>query len=108
MPSDAPPSYDNAINSNAQGPALNITAPGGETHRASSFSEQPAQSGHNLERATSNESFMSDSTDGGLGARSSIPEDGRRSMDDEMRDLPKGWVRCFDAKFVIILVMTDV
>jgi hypothetical protein len=27
-----------------------------------------------------------------------MTEDGRRSMDDEQRELPQGWVRCFDAK----------
>jgi hypothetical protein len=95
MPSDQPPSYQNAVGS-SQAPALNVTEPSGETHRASSF-PQPQQQHHGLERTTSNESFASDlSSDGGLGAN--IPEDGRRSMDDEMRDLPKGWVRCFDPK----------
>jgi len=73
---------------------VNITAPSGETHRASSF-PQPEQ--NNLERSRTNESFMSTSTDGGYG-NSGIPEEGRRSMDDELRELPKGWVRCFDPK----------
>ena len=72
MPAENPPSYDTAIH------------------------ESPKAARANLERSRTNDSDSSDSSDG-LGP-SLIDEDDRKSMDDEQRDLPPGWVRCFDPK----------
>ena len=53
--------------------------------------------GHPLNRAASNES-MSSVSSAGSGFVDKLGVDGRRSMDDERRELPPGWVRCFDQK----------
>jgi hypothetical protein len=95
MPQDAPPSYHAAVQQNTNAPSLNVTGTNGVTHRQNSVPSVPQHQG--LERVASNESYMSDSTDGGLHA-SHVPDDDRMSMDDEFRELPKGWVRCFDPK----------
>jgi hypothetical protein len=54
---------------------------------------------NNLERVRTNESAVSSvSSNGTLGGE--LDEDTRKSLDDERRDLPEGWVRCFDPKSV--------
>ncbi len=91
--SGAPPPYETATGK----PSLNITSPQGQTHRANSKDGTNNQG--NLQRMRSSDSVSSTvSSDGGF--KSGVPEDDRRSMDDEMRDLPKGWVRCFDSKWI--------
>ncbi|ORX35966.1 hypothetical protein BD324DRAFT_629703 [Kockovaella imperatae] len=47
-----------------------------------------ANSGHSYKSSSSDESSFEDH----------MGSDARRSMDDERRDLPPGWVRCFDPK----------
>ncbi|EIW68415.1 hypothetical protein M231_00264 [Tremella mesenterica] len=99
MPDDSPPSYQTTM---AQ-PALNITSPSGVTHPANS---DPAlantgpvhRPSHN--RADSDASSMSDISDASEAGLTPglVDEEGRRSMDDEQRELPQGWVRCFDPK----------
>ena len=101
MPTEPPPSYETALtqppNQAAARPGVSVTSPQGQTRSASS--DQAAGTAP-LARTTANESLASVSTDGGLGAEDLIGEEGRRSLDDERRDLPEGWVRCFDAKWV--------
>lgn len=97
----APPPYDHAVTqpANQRGqPALNVTNPFGETHRANSA--DALNDTGNLQRMRSNDSTAS--SDGGFGMGEE-PNETRRSMDDEMRDLPKGWVRCFDPKSVRVM-----
>lgn len=75
---DAPPSYDKAV---AQ-PQVNVTAPQ-----------------DNLSRQRSNASTASTTSEPDVTHLApGMTEDGRRSMDDERRELPEGWVRCFDPK----------
>ncbi|KAF2819592.1 hypothetical protein CC86DRAFT_375077 [Ophiobolus disseminans] len=69
-PSDAPPSYEAATGSSS----AHSSAPEPGIHRVST--DGP---GHRTER-------------------NGIPPDRRRSMEDEMRPLPAGWVRSFDAQ----------
>jgi hypothetical protein len=91
MPTDAPPSYDTATHDQ---PAVRVTTPAGGTQPASSDASRP---GGGLHRSRTNDSDSSDSDDGML-SPGLVNEEGRRSMDDERRDLPPGWVRCFDPK----------
>jgi hypothetical protein len=84
--SDNPPSYYNAMSH----PQVAVTNPAGRT--------APAQAGpvHDLERQRSNASTASTVSDDNDHLAPGMTEDGRRSMDDEQRELPTGWVRCFD------------
>lgn len=83
MPVDNPPSYD---------------AASAQTGTDSQHLSVPANIGHHhgnrLERVRSNESATTASSDGFTSDL--LDDDGRRSMSDEMRDLPPGWVRCWD------------
>jgi len=89
--SSQPPPYEAATQSGAR-PNVAVTNPFGETRSASMASEQ-----NNLERVRTNESAVSSvSSNGTLGGE--LDEDTRKSLDDERRDLPEGWVRCFDPK----------
>ncbi|CAD6590605.1 MAG: hypothetical protein TREMPRED_005814, partial [Tremellales sp. Tagirdzhanova-0007] len=94
-----PPAYEAAVrNEQYGGPGSQATGPqGGQTaHQANSANTN--QKG-NLQRMTTNDSI---SSAGDYGedqyGKSLVEDDDRRSMDDETRDLPKGWVRCFDPK----------
>ena len=96
-----PPAYEAAVrNEQYGGPGSQATGPqGGQTaHQANSANTN--QKG-NLQRMTTNDSI---SSAGDYGedqyGKSLVEDDDRRSMDDETRDLPKGWVRCFDPKSV--------
>jgi len=91
MPTDAPPSYDTATNGQ---PAVRVTTPAGNTQPASS---DASNQGTAMERTRTNETESSDSSDDLL-SPGLVDEEGRKSMDDERRDLPPGWVRCFDPK----------
>ena len=92
--SNAPPPYAVAAGQQQAQPAVNITNPGGATHRANS---SDMMNKGQLNRMKSNDSMVS--SDGGYDPHvSDLKEDDRISMSDEMRDLPKGWVRCFDPK----------
>lgn len=74
MPTGNPPSYDAAI------------------------TQSPKNNEHNhLGRSRTNETISTVSSDGDAGA-GLIDDETRISMDDERRDLPQGWVRCFDPK----------
>ena len=98
-----PPNYQTATQTGPNAsirPALNVTSPQGETHRAKS---NEGQHPGNLRRGRSNDTIDTISTDGGYD-EGPVDEDGRRSMDDLGRELPKGWVRCFDAKYVLELL----
>lgn len=72
---DAPPSYDKALGQPAN---ANAAAGGG---------------GANLSRTHSN------SSEGGDPFEGMSPEE-RREMADEYRELPEGWVKCWDPKYV--------
>ncbi|WVR09412.1 hypothetical protein IAU60_006479 [Kwoniella sp. DSM 27419] len=71
MPSEPPPPYSGGPQANNR-PAVN--------------------------RVASNASTDSSLSDDDLLQIDPRDEDTRRSMDDEQRDLPEGWVRCFDTK----------
>lgn len=71
-PSEAPPSYEAAINNNS----------GRGSNQASSSSRPHGESGHLRVP--------------GQGDNDAIPAAIRRSMEDEARALPKGWVRSYD------------
>lgn len=90
--SSAPPPYESAVNQDGR-PALNVTNPQGQTQKATS-ADQPG----NLRRMQSSDSVSSVSTAGEYGG--TLDDDERRSLDDAGRELPKGWVRCFDPKSV--------
>lgn len=88
MPTGNPPAYDQAVG-NHNGPSVNVTSPFGDTRSGSN-----AQGGGDLHRSKTNETVSSVESDAlGPGL---VDEEGRKSMDDEQRDLPDGWVRCFD------------
>ena len=53
--------------------------------------------GQTLSRSVSNAS-MSSVSSAGSEFEDKLGVEGRRSMDDERRGLPPGWVRCFDPK----------
>jgi hypothetical protein len=100
MPTDAPPAYNTAVQQPA--PGVQITTPRGEHHLDPMAQTHAAtRPAGGRERASSNASTLSsvsDDSDNGLGVRDLVGEEGRRSMDDEARELPDGWVRCFDVK----------
>jgi hypothetical protein len=85
MPTDNPPSYDIAA-----------TQPGLDTQHLAVPSDHGNHTSTRLARSRSNESATSVSSDGLTSDL--LDDDGRRSMSDEMRDLPPGWVRCWDEK----------
>lgn len=87
--SDNPPSYYNAMSH----PQVAVTNPSGNTAPPSST----AGPVHDLSRQRSNASTASTVSDHDH-LLPGMTEDGRRSMDDEQRELPSGWVRCFDPK----------
>lgn len=67
VPSDAPPAYDEVVGSSASRPNANSSSNGGNHLQVP-----------------------------GTGKHGGIPAEHRRSMEDEHRPLPKGWVRSFD------------
>jgi hypothetical protein len=70
MPTGNPPAYDQAVGQTATHP------------------------GADLGRSRTNDTVSTiDSADLDPGL---VDDEGRKSMDDERRDLPPGWVRCFD------------
>ena len=92
----APPSYDAATAPNQ--PAVAVTNPQGQTTTgAAAQRPQPGANPGALSRMRSNDSMASVSSVGSTFV-DEIGEDGRRSMDDERRELPEGWARCFDPK----------
>ncbi|KAL7422381.1 hypothetical protein Q5752_003027 [Cryptotrichosporon argae] len=97
MPDSPPPSYERTAP--APAPALEVTTPAGAhvLPDASAGGVRPrhARTG-SAASAASDTSELTDDEGGGL--HPGLDEDGRRSMDDERRDLPEGWVRCFDPK----------
>lgn len=88
MPSDNPPTYETAVST---APAVSVTDPSGAAIPPNTTNGVGAGAG--LNRAVS---YASTSGSDGLGV--DINDDDARSMDDERRSLPKGWVRCFDPK----------
>ena len=83
MPIDAPPSYNAAA-----------TQHGSDTQHLAVPLNQDSHNNNHLARSRSNESATSVSSDGHQSDL--LDDDGRKSMSDEMRDLPRGWVRCWD------------
>lgn len=76
-------------------PFSDYSAASGPIEPPPAYSKAPQQDGHLAapQNAQNNDSdYSSDDEDG------PIPQDARRSMEDEMRELPKGWRREFDAK----------
>jgi hypothetical protein len=99
-----PPSYNDAIRAPPPGPASGVPAisvsgpPGGSSasgqgHGLSVEERERAQAQHDA-----SDSDSSDDEDGLL--HPEMTESDRRSFDDEYRDLPEGWVRCWDPKWV--------
>lgn len=86
MPSDPPPPYQPADASSKSN--LQTTAPQGVTQSASA-------GGNAMQRSPANMSGISDTSTEGTDIDLN---DELRDMDDEQRDLPPGWVRCFDPK----------
>ncbi|KAL0247365.1 hypothetical protein I308_104401 [Cryptococcus tetragattii IND107] len=86
MPSDPPPPYQPADASSKSN--LQTTAPQGATQSASA-------GGNAMQRSPTNMSGISDTSTEGTDIDLN---DELRDMDDEQRDLPPGWVRCFDPK----------
>lgn len=72
-PADAPPSYDKALSEQPANPA-------------------PAR--NSLNRTETN----STDVEGGGDPFEGMSEDERREMADEYRELPDGWVKCWDPK----------
>ncbi|ORX38308.1 hypothetical protein BD324DRAFT_620388 [Kockovaella imperatae] len=87
-----PPTYEAATADRHQ-PQLAVTNPQGQTTSPAAAANTSGND-HDLSRVRSNDTVSS------VGSTfvDQIGEDGRRSMDDERRDLPPGWVRCFDPK----------
>lgn len=86
MPSDPPPPYQPADASGKSN--LQATAP--------QVATQSASAGRNpMQRSPTNISEISNTSSEGTGIDLN---DELRDMDDEQRDLPSGWVRCFDPK----------
>jgi hypothetical protein len=81
--SAAPPSYD----------AVTSHAPNGQGQRDSNHLQA---GGHNLERTSSATS------DAGGDPFEGLSPDEQREFADEYRDLPEGWVKCWDPKSVIL------
>lgn len=73
---DAPPSYDKALSDQPANPARNAGSGGAD-----------------LARTQSNASDGGDPFEG-------MSADERREMADEYRELPDGWVKCWDPKYV--------
>jgi hypothetical protein len=90
MPSDNPPTYETAVST---APAVSVTDPSGAAIPPNTANGAAPGPGAGLHRAFSNAS-----TSGSDGLGVDINDDDARSMDDERRSLPKGWVRCFDPK----------
>lgn len=95
--SGAPPPYEAATGGLA--PSINVTSapsqPSSSTQHATGSHSHGAH--HNEFEDDSSEDEMDN--DGMLHPLQNDVE-GRKSMDDEYRELPEGWVRCFDKKWV--------
>lgn len=96
--SSQPPGYNEALAApldarDTHNPNINVTNPQGETRRSSDL---PPGGGHNLDRQISNASTISTASSGGIPHVEGMDEEQRMELDDEMRELPEGWVRCFD------------
>ncbi|WRT68629.1 uncharacterized protein IL334_005607 [Kwoniella shivajii] len=92
QPTDAPPPYSGS----GDRPNVSVTSPAGDVRSASS--DALANQGRPVHRRNpSDVSDVSDLTDEETLLDPKEVET-RRSMDDEQRDLPDGWVRCFDPK----------
>ncbi|WWC63520.1 uncharacterized protein I303_106123 [Kwoniella dejecticola CBS 10117] len=90
-PTEPPPPYQ----AGGARPNVSVTNPQGDVRSASSDAAQ-ARPGH--QRNMSNVSDVTDLTDEEEPKLDDKEIETRRSMDDEQRDLPEGWVRCFDPK----------
>jgi hypothetical protein len=82
--SDAPPSYDKVTREDHPNPA-----PGHDSSHLQA-------GGNNLERTTSATS------DAGGNPFEGLSPDEQREFADEYRDLPEGWVKCWDPKSVVL------
>lgn len=96
--SNLPPGYTEAVKApldarEGHGPNINVTNPQGETRRSA---ELPPGGGSHLDRQISNASTISTVSSTGMPEVEGMDEEQRKELDDEMRDLPEGWVRCFD------------
>ncbi|WWD02174.1 hypothetical protein V865_000212 [Kwoniella europaea PYCC6329] len=91
-PTEAPPPYQPG----GARPNVSVTTPSGDVRTTSQDAVAQNRPGH--QRASSNVSDVSDLTDEEQDKLDPKEVEMRRSMDDEQRDLPEGWVRCFDPK----------
>ena len=96
-----PPAYEAAVRNEQYGGPGSATSPQGGQTRQPANSPNTNQRG-NLQRMMTNDSIASTDDGNHQYGKSLVEDDDRRSMDDETRDLPKGWVRCFDPKSVEI------
>lgn len=93
-----PPSYEDATGRST--PSINVTAA-----PAQSSSSAQNTGAHTHTHGPNHNEFEDDSSDDGMdsdGLLHPLKDDveGRKSMDDEYRELPEGWIRCFDKKYV--------
>ncbi|WVW85398.1 hypothetical protein I302_107436 [Kwoniella bestiolae CBS 10118] len=94
-PTEAPPPYQPGDTR----PNVSVTNPSGDVRTASQDAVQTQNDRPGHQRTPSNVSDLSDLTDEEDQNKLDPKEvEMRRSMDDEQRDLPEGWVRCFDPK----------
>lgn len=111
--SNAPPTYDTAVNSHsttAAAPQVAVTDAAGHQVSQPSTTGSGNNSRNNRTRTEEDDSSDSDDDEYGSGFLHPHPAGGfhgdarksMESMDEEYRELPDGWVRCFDPKSVRI------
>lgn len=94
--SNAPPSYNDALKQQPSGnPAVSVTDYGGGSSTGLTAEEREAAQA----RAAAHHGDDSGDEDD-VFLKAGLSADDRKSFDDEIRELPKGWVRCWDEKCV--------
>ncbi|KAJ9108747.1 hypothetical protein QFC21_000067 [Naganishia friedmannii] len=97
--SNQPPSYQQAVSTPAAGlaPSINVSSAPSQPQGSTSA----GSSAHHHNHGPHHNEFEDDSSDDGMDADGLMPPlkddvEARKSMDDEYRELPEGWIRCFD------------
>ncbi|KAJ9104800.1 hypothetical protein QFC19_003941 [Naganishia cerealis] len=95
--SNEPPSYQQAVSTSGAGlaPTINVSS------APSQGPSQASTSAPNHSHGSNHNEFEDDSSDDGMDSDGMLHPskddiEARKSMDDEYRELPEGWVRCFD------------
>jgi hypothetical protein len=103
--SGLPPSYDAAVGGHA--PSINVTSAPQSTSQ-----HNPAHShGQHLSAFADDDSSEDEMDSHGMLHPLKDDVEARKSMDDEYRELPEGWIRCFDKKYAPLfpsLLFSDV